>query len=312
MNHINNLKIFLFSVLFLCSVLLPINLYAENTNVGFVPSNIWYSKDPFSDGEKIKIYTLLFNQDSRELSGKLSFYNRDTLLGSKNFTLKSQESEVVALEWIVTAGTHTIYARITDAKFLVGSGKYEEINIAQNESEKSQKIVIKKIAPDIKKLESDIKEKVEESVGPIANIEDKIIENTPKVISKPVIAVTSSLDSLRLSGLDYTTNKKEEIQKEINELKAEQEIQNNNEQYKLVNGEKTEVKEPAQNATQEVAGGEGEKINENKSQVNKPLKYLSLFFFTVLSFILNNKIIFYITLIFLVFSILRFIWRKFT
>jgi len=301
MNHLNNLKIFLFSVLFLCSVLLPISLYAENTNVGFVPSNIWYSKDPFSDGEKIKIYTLLFNQDPRELSGKLSFYDRDTLLGSKNFTLKSQESEVVALEWTVTAGTHTIYAKISDAKFLVSAGKYEEVVVSQNESEKSQKIVIKKIAPDIKKLESDIKEKVEESVGPIENIQDKIIENTPEVISKPVIAATSSLDSLRLSGLDYTTNKKEEVQKEIDDLKALEEIQkNNNEEDKLINKDKTEVKE------------EGEKNDENKSQVYKPLKYVSLFFFTVLSFILNNKIIFYIILISLVFTILRFIWRKLT
>lgn len=282
-------------VLFLSSFTFAPNLYAESSNVGFVPSNIWYSKDPFSDGEKIKIYTLLFNQDTRELSGKISFFDRDTLLGSKNFTLKSQEAEVVALEWIVTAGTHTIYARIDDAKFLISNGKYEEVTIAQNESEKSQKIVIKKIAPDLKKIESDIKEKVEESVGPIENIQDKIIENTPESISKSVEKTVNSIEDLRISSLDYANTKKKEVKQEIADSKT-----NSNTKPVVTDTDKKDNKDNAVDSKKE------------PNTINKPLKYLSLFFFATLAFILNNKIIFYIILISLVFSILRFIWRKFT
>jgi hypothetical protein len=300
----NKFKIILvLFVLFLSPFIFASNLYAESSNVGFVPSNIWYSKDPFSDGEKIKIYTLLFNQDPRELSGKISFYDRDTLLGRKNFTLKSQEAEVVALEWIVTAGTHTIYARIDDAKFLISNGKYEEVTIAQNESEKSQKIVIKKIAPDLKKIEEDIKEKVEESVGPIENIQDKIVENTPEVISKPVASTINSIKDLRITSLDYINTKKEEVKKEIEELKIE-----NTEQSDQANTE-TKVSNDTKEVTDEKDVEEDSKKEQNT--INKPLKYLSLFFFATLAFILNNKIIFYIILVSLVFIISRFIWRKF-
>jgi len=292
----NKFKIILvLFVLFLSPLISASNLYAESSNVGFVPSNIWYSKDPFSDGEKIKIYTLLFNQDPRELSGKISFYDKETLLGYKNFTLKSQESEVVALEWTVTAGTHTIYARIDDAKFKVEGGKYEAVVISQNESEKSQKIVIKKIAPDLKKIEEDIKEKVEESVGPIENIQDKIIENTPESISKPVEKTVNSIEDLRISSLDYANTKKEEVKQEIADSKI-----NSNTEPVVIDTDKKDNKDNAVDSKKE------------PNTINKPLKYLSLFFFATLAFILNNKIIFYIILVSLVFSILRFIWRKLT
>ena len=43
-------------VLFLIFFLLPNhNLRAQDSNAGFVPGNIWYSQDPFEEGDKIKI-----------------------------------------------------------------------------------------------------------------------------------------------------------------------------------------------------------------------------------------------------------------
>jgi hypothetical protein len=293
LNMKKSLKIIFYIFIFISVFALPLNkILAQNASAGFVPSNIWYSKDNFTEGDKIKIYTLLFNQDLREFSGEIAFYNKELLLGKKNFILKSQESEVVAVEWIVTAGNHTIYAKIENPKFLIGEGKYEEATITQNQSEKSQKIVIKKITPDISKIENDIKTTTKDILDPVKDIQEQIIENTPEAIAKPAIALASNIDNLRLSGLDYATNRKEEIKEQIAKY-------NNQE---VVNEGKDEFQAESSTSV---------KKSEDKNGIYKPVKYLSLFFFTVASFILNNKIIFYLTLILIVFYTVRFIWRKF-
>ena len=58
-------------------------ILAQSSNTGFVPGNIWYSKDPFEEGDKVKIYTFIFNPDSRELSGTVIFFDKTVLLGKK-------------------------------------------------------------------------------------------------------------------------------------------------------------------------------------------------------------------------------------
>ncbi|MFA7285332.1 MAG: hypothetical protein WC011_00585 [Candidatus Paceibacterota bacterium] len=270
---------------------------AENTNTGFVPSNIWYSKDPFSEGDKIKIYTLLFNQDEREFSGFVAFYNRDTLLGKKEFSLKSQESSVVSLDWTVTAGTNTIYAKIIDAKFSLGEGQYQEVVIAQNQSEKSQKVVIKKISKDLEKVEDTIKEKVTDILEPAKDIPETIIENTPE----PILSVANKVDGLRVSGANYFIDKKEDAKNDIADYNKTQTVS------QTENSEKT--KEDTKKTEAETAVNNKEQTQKSSSY--KPLKYLSLFFFTILSFILNNQVVFYISVALILFYIIRFLWLKF-
>ena len=39
--------------LFIIFSVFPINnIFAQTQNVGIIPSNIWYSKDPFEEGDK--------------------------------------------------------------------------------------------------------------------------------------------------------------------------------------------------------------------------------------------------------------------
>src|SRR3989338_5661631 len=68
------LKKALIFVLIINSLFGACRAYAQSSNAGFVPGNIWYSLDPFLEGDKIKIYTLIFNPDPRELSGTVIFF----------------------------------------------------------------------------------------------------------------------------------------------------------------------------------------------------------------------------------------------
>src|SRR3989344_4963797 len=97
------------AVLILIVFLLPINkIIAQTSNAGFVPGNIWYSTDPFEEGDKIKIYTLIFNPDARELSGTVIFFDNSIFLGKKDFVAPAKGVKDISIDWTAAAGSHSI------------------------------------------------------------------------------------------------------------------------------------------------------------------------------------------------------------
>src|SRR3989344_6452613 len=121
-------------VLFLIFSILPTTkILAQSSDIGFVSENIWYSEDSFEEGDKIRIYTFIFNPDSRELSGTVLFFDKTVLLGKKDFAVPPKRALDVSIDWTVVAGDHTIFGKIEDAKFLVSTGNYEQASISENE-----------------------------------------------------------------------------------------------------------------------------------------------------------------------------------
>ena len=259
------------AVLILIVFLLPINkIIAQTSNAGFVPGNIWYSTDPFEEGDKIKIYTLIFNPDARELSGTVIFFDNSVFLGKKDFTAGTKGIKDVSIDWTTTAGSHSIFGKIENAKFLISKDKYEEVYLAENETSKSSRTVSKKIVA--KKTEANSNSaNIISGVESIKNIGNTLVDKIPDAVVKPVSLSASTVEKIRSSAGTITKDKKNEIQNEINTLN------------------KASVK--------------------NESKFLKPFKYAELFFFTTLSFILNNKFIFYGISVFILGLILRYIWN---
>lgn len=258
------------TILFLIFSLLPIQkIFAQDSNTGFVSGNIWYSKDPFEEGDKIKIYTFIFNPDSRELSGTVIFFDKTVLLGKKDFTIPAKTANDVSIDWTVTAGGHIIFGKIENAKFLISEGKYEEVYLAENETERSSRAVSKKI---ISKETDMIK-----GAAPVSELKKIIEEKVPDFITEPVVSAVDKLEVFRKNTDIATLDKKEEVKNEIEDLN---------------NAKNTE---------------------NSKTKTNpllKPLKYGELFFLSVFSFILENKVLFYGLLAVIIFFLLRFIWKK--
>ena len=266
-------------VLFLIFSLFPIQkIFAQNSNTGFVPGNIWYSKDPFEEGDKIKIYTFIFNPDARELSGTVIFFDKTVLLGKKDFVIPAKTAKDVSIDWTVTAGDHTIFGKIENAKFLISKGKYEEVYLAENETEKSSRTVSKKITSKSTDINTN-------TAGvSVLDITKIIKEKIPDFITKPIISSANSLETFRKNLNTISDNKKEEIKKEIEAL---------NDSNLVVGLSKG-------NAT----------IKTDTNPLLKPFKYVEIFFLSIFSFIVSNKILFYGIIIVVVFFILRFIWNK--
>ncbi len=262
----------LFVILFLFLTIFPIyNINAEATNAGFVPSNIWYSKDPFFDGDKIKIYTLVFNPDSREFSGTVNFYNDTVFLGKKSFVVEAKSIKDLSIDWTVGAGSHKIFAKIENAKFLISEGKYEEAIITKNQTDESLRTVNKKIIP--KTINPDTS--TDTGIDSIQNIKNIILEKTPDSVQKGIVLGVSTVDELRQNMSTASDNKKSAVEKEIKILNKKTPSKDTNEPSKLL----------------------------------KPFKYAELFFLTILSFILNTKIVFYLLSAAIVYFSLRYLWN---
>ncbi len=258
--------------LILLFYLFPIGkIFAQIPNVGFIPSNIWYSKDPFEEGDKIKIYTLLYNPDSRELSGNVIFFDNTTLLGQKSFKIASKAVKDLSIDWTVEAGNHTIFAKIENAKFLNSNGSYEEVYLAENKTEESKSNVPKKIITD---LPNTISDKIAESTTVVTDVQKIVKDNTPTFITKAVDFTTSSLEDIRANTNTSLEDKKQTVQKEINVLN---ETKKNN--------------------------------TKNTDYILKPFKYLEIFFLTIFAFIFKTKILFFGLIVVILFLILRYIWR---
>lgn len=271
-----NLKIILLLILFLFPIF---KINAQNTNAGFVPANIWYSKDPFEEGDKIKIYTLIFNPDSRQLSGMLVFFDKETLLGNKNFTLAGGSAKDIYINWTVNAGSHNIFAKIQNAKFLLPNGKYEDANLGEDKTQESSRTITKKISKDPTNNTATNDAVLGENT--VQNIQKIIGENTPEFITKPIIITTNAVEKFREDVGATSYNKKEEVKTEIEALNK-------------TPPPSLDPKSP------------DSKIESSK--ILKPFKYIELFFLNLFSFIFNNAIAFYIFISAIVFLISRYIW----
>lgn len=257
-------------VLFLIISILPVcKAYAQSSNVGFVSGSIWYSKDPFEEGDKIKIYTLIFNPDQKELSGKLSFFDKNILLGSKNFTVPATTAKDISINWTVIVGDHIIFAKIENAKFLLDNGQYQNVLLTEDQTENSERAVSKKVVVKTENANNVIS-------FSIPNVSKLVEDNTPEIIAKPITATANSLENFRQNISAISENKKMAIKNEIETLNS-----------------------PKKSST----------VQTNQSKLLKPFKYIELFFLYFFSFIFNNRLVFYLIFVLAIFFLLRYIWR---
>lgn len=109
-------------------------------NAGFVPANIWYSKDPFFAGEKIRIYTIIFNGSSYDLEGVVEFLDNGALVGKTNFSLSGGgRVRDVWIDWKATEGKHAMTARITGTTASIAGGAKRSIVLDNTETGKSER-----------------------------------------------------------------------------------------------------------------------------------------------------------------------------
>jgi len=268
-------KYFLSSLIIFTFLIIPTFVFAT-TNSGFIPGQIWYSKDSLIEGETVNIHTAVWNGEKNSISVKVEFYDKNVILGTREVTLVSLELKDVFVPWKITSGDHTISAKITSSTATI-SGKKENVvldNITTSTDKKSVSVLIKNKEGDIVSGADTVKTQLENTGE---KINDLLPENVSDSISEGFVVLEDFRDkkSIQINQI------KDETKKEIDLMKSEE---------KPILDKVTE-KTNIEDATKE------------------PITYIKLFLFSTLAFIFSNKIVFYGLLILIAFFILRKIYR---
>lgn len=271
---------------------------AQNTNLGFVKENIWYSKDPFIEGDKIKIYTLLFNPEERRLDGTVFFTSNGENIGEKSFSIKPGNTKILYIKWTAKEGSHEIYAKIKDAFFYNEDGSSERAEINDTSTQKSTREVLPN--PDAKEDENFTNniiniinsEKISE---PLQEIGSKAIEEIPTPAKEASKNLLSQIDSFRQNTLQKTENKKEETFQKISQGQKEDEKKEN---------ENTTRVETEEVSTKENTNKENF-FKETINRISIPLQSVKLFFLNLASKILESTFLFYIVSLLIIVILFR-------
>jgi len=110
-------------ILVLIFTMLPILTHGQS-NAGFLSDNVWYSKDPFFVGDKIRVYSGIFNSSSSDIQGLVEFYKDSEPLGQAEFLVEGGGNLVrVWTDWEAQKGEYIFSAKITKAHI---AGKQDE------------------------------------------------------------------------------------------------------------------------------------------------------------------------------------------
>lgn len=287
------MKKYYISFILISLVFIPfLFLEAAVTTTGFVPGQIWYSKDPFVEGDTVKIYTALWNNEILPLSLKVEFYDKNIVLGTRSVIVPGLSLADVYVSWKVTSGDHSISAKITSST-IVTSGKKEDVkvsNVSTGTDKRFVPVVIKTIEGKPATTSDVIKNEIDKATSSIGDI-------LPESVSVPVFQNVNAFDNFRANTFGKIVNNKNITKKVIEEIKKDESATT---PTKTV-GNKKEVPPKVEKSN--------EKVGIEQS-TKKPIAYLKLILLSVLSFIFGSKIVFYLLVILILFWIFRFIYRS--
>ena len=262
-----------------------------HASTGFLGGPMWISPEAPSDGQLVNLSALFHNAEPNELTGDVVFYDGDVLLGRKTISISSGGVATATVSFRVGAGDHLFSATIGNLFESTGGSQSEPFALSP-ETVQLPKI---SVSP---KAGNELQASVVSSVGeqndlspnsPIApvvaqvnKLQGNVIASIPDSIKNPVSTVAENIDTYRAENagvFDKATKSSSDTVKSINALAAAQQKQYG-------------------------------KVPLSTTMVDRPFAYLKLFFFTLMTFLYSHELVFYGTIIFLLYIVGRFIIRR--
>jgi hypothetical protein len=136
------------------------------------------------EGEEIELMVSFINEEEKSLTGKINFYNKDELLGSRELTLIGGQTGEYILNWTAVLGDHSFVAKAEQLK-LEGSS----VSILGPETEPKELTIGFK--------NSGVAESLREKGGFGA-----IVAGIMDEVQQFFVPIINSLDTWRLSKID--------------------------------------------------------------------------------------------------------------
>lgn len=306
-------------LIFLGFILIPFFVNAQSA--GFLSDNIWYSKDPFFAGDKVRIYSAIFNSTEWDISGKVGFYDSQNLLGKAEFFVERNGNlSKTWIDWQIIEGEHKISARIEEARVTTQGFENVSLDFLNTKTIESVRYAYidtdKDTVPDEKDTDDDndgLLDDGEKKLGTDPKVKNtqeefKQAENKQKQISEgnSVTEVKDPIYTTSEQAIKKVENKTITIfDKKIGEFEKKQE------EIRLKTKEQENLDILHLILTKIFAKNGGEDIN--KKNLVKDLPVFNRIYYAALSaaiWSLKNRIIFYILALFIIYKIVRVILFK--
>lgn len=262
----------------------------ELGTTGFISGSIWYSKDTLVEGDTVKVYTALWNNSTSPLSAKVEFYDKNVILGTRDIVVPSLKLEETYISWKVTAGDHSISAKIISPS--ITSGGKKQVVMIDNSTSSVSKTYVPVVINTIEGKPATSSDILKNQIDKATSSLDGIL---PESISEPVTENVGVVDSFRVDTLKKISETKAETKNEIDAIKKAEEKAS----IPVTNSKNTNEKTVATKGSVGV-----------EEATEKPIAYLKLIFLSILSFVFGSKIIFYLIIAFILYLILRTVYRK--
>lgn len=257
-------------------------------NAGFVPANIWYSKDPFFTGDTVRVYTIVFNGSSYGLSGGVEFLDNGTVIGTTNFSIAgSGRVQDLWVDWKAGSGAHTITARLVNVIADGPNGK-QSVTLSNIETGKSERVISADptvVALQTKALEQKVADAKNQTIDAIAGVASTVGGAIPAPVKESVSAGVNILEKFRIGEGAQLTTLKENQAKVIEAMKAQAVATSTAKKS-------TDIVGDVSNATKE------------------PFAYIVFAAYTLLQFIFQYQILFYGLILYGVYRLIKLVARK--
>lgn len=272
--------------LLICLLLTSNIAFAGDTiisNAGIIRSGIWYSKDPFYAGDKIRIYTIIFNGSDFDLIGEVYFEDNGKTICKGSFTATSGRSQEMWCDWEAVMGEHKITAKILKPKVApIGEIPYE-IVLENNISGVSDKVV--ELAP------------------------PKVSATTVNVVEKEAGTTTNNVVGLATSTRSNLVEEK--IKQELNLFKENiREIATGEISRESIDKTKDNILSYIPVSVVDGVTKIAEKTGLDR--LKNPFSYIVDFFIAIYKFVINDPLLLVIIAFLIIWKLFKYAYYKFT
>jgi hypothetical protein len=204
--------LFLFVLSFVCPFFF---VHADvSNNLSFLPDEVWYSEENLKEGETVNIYTGIWNGTDNLINTKVEFFDKSTLLGSREISVESKKLKEVSVSWKVTAGEHSISAKIISPKSVI-DGKNEDIKL-KDSTTKNDRLNISVVIKDDKGKEVKATEALD-------NVGEKINGVLDEDVKEKISLSLGAVETYRLEKAEQVKEFEKEAEEKVEQIKSEDE-----------------------------------------------------------------------------------------
>lgn len=179
---------------------------------GFLSDQIWYSSDTLKEGETVKIYTAIWNENDSSLSAKIEFYDKSVILGTRDVIIQPETLEDISISWKVTSGNHVISAKIISSSLTTGG----DVVIKNNSTDSSRQFV----AVIVKEKDGESSTSTDIIKDKLVKVGEKINKVLPISVSEFVSNGTDLIETFRDETLTKILSSKEETKNKLLEYEG--------------------------------------------------------------------------------------------